>query len=81
MLANSVPCERVFSSMNLIHTKLRNRLSLEKLFKLMYIHFNLRALRIAKVVEEEKEEDDLALEDQWLERRRQTLGKRKYEEE
>lgn len=65
MLANNVSSERVFSSMNQIHTLLRTKLRLEKLFKLMYIHFNLRALR--EVAVEEDAEDDLAVEDHWLE--------------
>ena len=36
--------ERAFSAMNLIHTKLRNRLGAEKANKLVYIYMNQRIL-------------------------------------
>jgi hypothetical protein len=39
-IANSVASERAFSAMNLIHTKLRNRLGAEKANKLIYIYMN-----------------------------------------
>jgi hypothetical protein len=43
-IANSVASERAFSAMNLIHTKLRNRLGVEKANKLIYIYMNQRVL-------------------------------------
>jgi hypothetical protein len=43
-VANSVPSERAFSTMNYIHSKLRNRLSVERADKLQYIYMNSRAL-------------------------------------
>jgi hypothetical protein len=36
-LANSVPCERNFSLMNILHSKARNRLTPERVDKLLYI--------------------------------------------
>ena len=44
-LANSVPCERNFSSMNILHSKTRNRLEPEVVDKLLYIQINRRVLR------------------------------------
>ncbi|XP_051133269.1 uncharacterized protein LOC127252924 [Andrographis paniculata] len=35
-------CERNWSTWALIHTKLRNRLAIEKLHKLVYVHYNMR---------------------------------------
>ena len=56
--------------MNLIHTELRNIMSLERVFKLMYIHFNLRQLNalqgVTEQVGKEVDKDDLALEDHYL---------------
>jgi hypothetical protein len=43
-IANSVASERAFSAMNLIHSKLRNRLGTEKANKLIYIYMNQRVL-------------------------------------
>ena len=43
-IANSVASERAFSAMNLIHTKLRNRLGVEKANMLIYIYMNQRVL-------------------------------------
>jgi hypothetical protein len=43
-IANSVALERAFSAMNLIHTKLRNRLGVEKANMLIYIYMNQRVL-------------------------------------
>jgi hAT family C-terminal dimerisation region len=43
-IANSVASERAFSAMNLIVTKLRNRLSPEKANKLIFIYMNQRVL-------------------------------------
>jgi len=43
--ANSVPCERAFSTMNLTHTKYRNRLTVERMHKLCFqVHINRRIL-------------------------------------
>jgi hypothetical protein len=42
--ANSVPSERAFSTHNLIHDKRRNRLQVEKVDKLVFIHRNTRVL-------------------------------------
>jgi hypothetical protein len=42
--AISVPCERAFSSMNLIYTKYRNRLSIEKVDYLCFIYINRKIL-------------------------------------
>ena len=82
MLANNVPSERVFSSMNMIHTKARSSLGLEKVFKLIYIHFNLRALRETTPVvnDDGSKEEDLIAEDEFLQEQEQILGKCKYEE-
>ena len=41
VIANSVPLERAFSSMNFIHSKLRNRLDLTRADKLQFLHMNL----------------------------------------
>jgi hypothetical protein len=46
--ATSVPSERAFSILNLVHTKLRNRLSNERVDKLQYIYINERVLRRIK---------------------------------
>ena len=43
--ANSVSSERAFSIQNIIHTKLRNTLSAEKVDKLTYIYMNARILK------------------------------------
>ena len=42
--ANSVPSERSFSSHNLIHDKKRNRLQVDKVDKLVFIHKNMQVL-------------------------------------
>jgi len=42
--SNSVPSERAFSLMNYIHSKIRNRLSVERADKLQYIFMNSRTL-------------------------------------
>ena len=39
-ITNSIVSERAFSAMNLIYTKLRNRLGSEKADKLIYIYMN-----------------------------------------
>jgi hypothetical protein len=43
-IANSVASERAFSAMNLIHSKLRNKIGAEKAQKLIYIYMNQRVL-------------------------------------
>jgi hypothetical protein len=43
-IANSVASERAFLAMNLIHSKLRNRLGVEKANKLIFIYMNQRVL-------------------------------------
>jgi hypothetical protein len=43
-IANSVPSERAFSTMNLIHSKTRNRLSPERVEQQVFIHINRRIL-------------------------------------
>ncbi len=42
---SSVPSERAFSILNLVHNKLRNRLSNDRVDKLQYIYINERVLR------------------------------------
>ena len=39
-----MPCERAFSTINLTHTKYRNRLSVEKVDKLYFVHINRKIL-------------------------------------
>jgi hypothetical protein len=39
-----VPSKQAFSTMNYIHSKIRNRLSVERVDMLQYIYINLRAL-------------------------------------
>src|ERR1700728_4505235 len=56
-LANSVPSERSFSSMNILHSKLRNRLTVERVSKMLYIQVNQRTLgRVGKPVVQLEEE-------------------------
>jgi hypothetical protein len=43
-IANSVTSERAFSTMNLIHSKLRSKIGAEKANKLIYIYMNQRVL-------------------------------------
>jgi hAT family C-terminal dimerisation region len=60
-LANSVPCERNFSSLNVLHSKLRNALTVERVDKLLYIQINRRTLRgegLYRVLEDEDIEDE-----------------------
>ena len=45
--ANSVACERAFSTMNFLHTKLRNRMTITTTDKLLFIYINSRSLRKA----------------------------------
>jgi hypothetical protein len=66
-LANSVPCERAFSSLNLLQTKTRNALTPERVNKLLYVQINRRTLGrdalAGKLLEDEDEdeEDDLVV--------------------
>ncbi|XP_073015757.1 uncharacterized protein [Primulina eburnea] len=53
---SSSGCERNWSTWSLIHTKLRNRLAVEKLHKLVYVHYNMR-LRVRNLMCG-KEDDD-----------------------
>ena len=39
---SSSGCERNWSTFALVHTKLRNKLSYDKLMKLVYVHYNLK---------------------------------------
>ena len=58
--ANSVPSERSFSSMNILHSKSRNRLTVERVGKMLYIQVNRRTLaRVGKPASqlEEKEHE------------------------
>jgi hAT family C-terminal dimerisation region len=60
-LANSVPCERHFSALNLLYTKTRNALLPERVNKLLYIQINRRTLRrdpLVKLLENEDEDED-----------------------
>jgi len=43
-IGNSVPSERAFSTMNYVHSKLRNKLTVERANKLQYIYMNSRTL-------------------------------------
>ena len=61
-LANSVPCERAFSALNLLHTKTRNALTPERVNKLLYVQINSRTLRrdtfVEKILEDEDEDEE-----------------------
>ena len=39
---SSSGCERNWSTWSLIHTKLRNQLAMNKLHKLVFVHYNMR---------------------------------------
>ena len=57
-LANSVPSERSFSSMNILHSKSRNRLTVERMSRMLYIQVNRRTLgRVSKPVAHSEEEE------------------------
>jgi hypothetical protein len=71
-IGNSVASERAFSTMNLIHTKLRNRLGAEKSDKLIYIYMNQRVLARNRSIYlgdpvEKTQEEQLELEDYLIE--------------
>ncbi|KAF4629222.1 hypothetical protein G7Y89_g8928 [Cudoniella acicularis] len=53
---NSVPAERSFSILNLLHSKLHNRMGTEKGRKLVFIYMNARALRKAQATNWTKED-------------------------
>jgi hypothetical protein len=56
-LANSVPSERSFSSINILHSKSRNRLTVERVSKILYIQVNRRTLgRVSKPAAQLEEE-------------------------
>lgn len=77
---NSVPTERAFSMMNLIHTKLCNRLTSERVNKLQYIHFTQPTLD--QMITPELTTKELpAVEEQWMGEQQSTLGKRRAGEE
>jgi hAT family C-terminal dimerisation region len=57
-LANSVPCERNFSSMNVIHSNIRNRLTPERVDKLLYIQINRRTLNRDIIVKDGEDEEE-----------------------
>ena len=69
--ANSVPSERAFSTMNLTHTRYRNRLKVEKVDKICYIHINRRILdrkkvprdKVKKRIDQLNDEEALELEE------------------
>ena len=50
---SSSPCERNWSTFSLIHTKIRNRLGVDRLEKLVYCHYNMR-LRVKQKEERQK---------------------------
>lgn len=61
-----MPSERSFSVVNFIHTKLRNRLTPERVQKLQYIYINQRTIR--KIGAQTLSDAELLeLEDKWLE--------------
>ncbi|XP_075512623.1 uncharacterized protein LOC142548185 [Primulina tabacum] len=49
-------CERKWSTWSLIHAKLRNRLTIEKLYKLVYVHYNMR-LRVRNLMQKSGDDD------------------------
>jgi hAT family C-terminal dimerisation region len=59
-LANSVPCERFFSSIAILHTDRRSKLSPEHVDKLLYIQINRRTLKrdLKTVLPDLSPEDD-----------------------
>ena len=46
---SSFGCERNWSTWSLIHTKLRNRLTMKKLHKFVYVHYNMQ-LRVKNLM-------------------------------
>ena len=57
-LANSVPSERSFSSVNILHSKSRNQFTVERVSKMLYIQVNRRTLgRVSKPAAQLEEEE------------------------
>ncbi|GBG67037.1 hypothetical protein CBR_g78818 [Chara braunii] len=48
MWSTATPCERNWSSLDLVHSKRRNNLSSESVAKLVYIHWNMQLLRVPR---------------------------------
>jgi hypothetical protein len=75
---NSVPSERAFSAMKLQHTRLRTRLSLDRIDKLTFIFVNqrtlhVRTLRYKTKLYELTEEEELEEEDEMLEKETEVI--------
>ena len=49
-------CERNWSTWSLIHTKLHNRLAMKELYKLVYVHYNMR-LQVKNLMQQRRDED------------------------
>lgn len=58
--ANSVPSERAFSSMKAIHSTTRNRLTAERVNKLLFININTKVLNRARRITNIKKDGDMA---------------------
>ncbi|CAN6247079.1 unnamed protein product [Urochloa humidicola] len=58
---SSSGCERNWSTFALVHTKIRNKLSYDKLHKLVYVHYNLKERIQEKTVHQQKEVDPCAM--------------------
>ncbi|CAM0151699.1 unnamed protein product [Urochloa decumbens] len=58
---SSSRCERNWSTFALVHTKIRNKLSYDKLHKLVYVHYNLKERIQEKTVQQQKEVDPCAM--------------------
>ena len=54
--ANSVPSERAFSAMKAIHSPTRNKLTPERVNKLLFVYFNTRVLDREPMKEDDAEE-------------------------
>ncbi|GBG92112.1 hypothetical protein CBR_g54412 [Chara braunii] len=48
MWSTATPCERSWSTLNLVHEKRRNQLSSDTINKLVYVHWNLQLLKVKK---------------------------------
>jgi hypothetical protein len=57
-LANLIPCERSFSALNVLYTKLHNALTVERVDKLLYFQINRRTLRREAEFEVLEEDED-----------------------
>jgi hypothetical protein len=84
--ASTTGCQRNWSTFAFIHTKVRNRLTYEKLHKLVYVNYNLRIQNNINGVSRHDDDDDpfnrlmeLTLVDasnpicEWMERARSTV--------